>query len=164
MIYCRDHGIDVLWKLSQRFVIDIPQWHVKTLRQMGKCKAILSSAPCYYNSGPRFAFRTECVGLLVEKWCRPDILKQLEPRRLGYACEGLFATLFMKLGRSKGFHNPDWLGRNREEWSPHYHWKDTVPKTRAAQGYMEGFAKYKIIPGEDFHVDHSCSVPGFKWG
>jgi hypothetical protein len=77
-------GLDVVFKLSQRYVIDIPNWAVDGANRLWESGLSTLGRACAFH---RFPIRTEAVGLRVDRWNRPDILAHLTPRRINYAFE-----------------------------------------------------------------------------
>jgi hypothetical protein len=77
-------GLDFVFKLSHRFVIDTPQW------AQGGAQTLLASGlstlgrSCTYH---HWHIRTEAVGMRVDRWHRPDILCHLTPRRISWPTE-----------------------------------------------------------------------------
>lgn len=164
LIYARDNGIDYVWKLSQRFVIDRPNWLQESIKSMGKFGAIVSTRPCFYSSRAMFAFRTECIGLKVLPWIRPDVLNELRPRRLHTAAEFLIEEQYARISGGKPFLATKWLPRDRLLRSDGIAWKDALPREETDADYRLMAEKYGVSLGDDFNINHSCIQPGFQWG
>lgn len=77
-------GLDVVFKLSQRYVIDIPNWAGDWANHLLQSELSTLGRGCPFHG---FPIRTEAVGLRVDRWNRPDILAHLTPRRVNYALE-----------------------------------------------------------------------------
>jgi hypothetical protein len=78
-------GLDVVFKLSQRLIIDIPGWAEASARElidsgMTTCGGWCHAAPW---------LRTEAIGMIVDEWHKPSILSHLTPRRVAWHIEWL---------------------------------------------------------------------------
>lgn len=168
LTYARDYGIEYLWKLSQRFIVDIPGWIAEECRRMKKFDVIVCTQPCFYGSRPLFAFRTECIGLKVTPWIRPDVLNELRPRPLHTAAEFLLEELYAKIGQGKPFLKWSFTGKrqghDRLIRYPDCYWKDPEPKDQTDTEYRSLADKYGVTLRDDFNVNHSCLQAGFQWG
>lgn len=164
LTYARDNGIDYVWKLSQRFVIDRPNWLRESVKSMEKFGVAVSTRPCFYGSRAMFAFRTECIGLKVLSWIRPDVLAELVPRRLHTAAEFIIEEQYAKISHGKPFLATKWLTRDRLLRSDGIAWKDALPREETESDYRRMADKYGVVLGNDFNVNHSCLQAGFQWG
>ena len=77
-------GVGVVFKLSQRFVIDIPNWAEDSAALLLDSGLSTLGRGCAYHG---FQLRTEAVGLRIDRWNRPDILAHLTPRPINWAAE-----------------------------------------------------------------------------
>lgn len=165
LIYARDYGIKYLWKLSQRFIVDIPGWLANECRRMEKFRSIVCSQPCFYGSRARFAFRTESIGLEVSgKWARPDILDMLRPRVLHDAAEHIIEQAYAKISGGNPFLQAKCFGRDRTMADPDVYWKDNKPEEVTDAAYRSLAEKYGVELGDEFTVAHSLSIAGHRWG
>ena len=76
--------LDVIFKLSQRYIISHPNWVEESARDLLQSGLATLGRPCEDVGWP---IRTEAVGLRVESWYRPDVLAHLTPRRVHWATE-----------------------------------------------------------------------------
>lgn len=76
--------MQVVYKISQRFIIDLPNWHTE-----GACLLVESGKPLLGRDCTRHHWhvRTEACGLLVCAWHQPAILNHLTPRPVGWPTE-----------------------------------------------------------------------------
>ncbi|TXH18978.1 MAG: hypothetical protein E6R03_01245 [Hyphomicrobiaceae bacterium] len=163
--YARDSDIDYVCKLSQRFVVDIPNWLAEVCRQMGKFGYNTASRGCFYDTRAVFVMRTECVVMKRIPWLRPDVLEALKPRQLPYATEHLIAELCAKInGGECKLLAPKWLPENRHLRVPGIAWKDGIPLEDSTADYHTMAAKYGVTLGEEFNAQHSCLQPGYRVG
>lgn len=79
-------GLDVVFKLSQRYVIDVPNWDQNSARLLLDSGLSTLGRRCAFHG---FDLRTEAVGMRIDRWHRPDILAHLTPRRVAWAAEGV---------------------------------------------------------------------------
>lgn len=84
IVWGRATGLDVVFKLSQRYVIDVPGWAGAWARRLWDSGLSTLGRGCPFHHYP---LRTEAVGLRVDRWSRPDILGHLTPRRISYPLE-----------------------------------------------------------------------------
>lgn len=164
--YARDHGLDFVCKLSQRFVVDIPNWLPEVIRQMNKFGYNTATRGCFYHHRAVFQMRTECVVMKTLPWLRPDVLERLRPRQLRYATEHLVAEECARInGGQCKFIAPKWLVENRHQRVPGVAWKDALPLEETVNlDYLPMFAKYGVEVGEEFNALHSCVQHGYKVG
>jgi hypothetical protein len=82
--WARSLGLEVLVKLSQRYIVDRPHWTELLLHEL-----TVSGLSTIGRSCARWGWdlRTECVGMRVDRWHRPDVLAHLFPRRVEWAAE-----------------------------------------------------------------------------
>jgi hypothetical protein len=78
MLWSREHGLDVLLKLSRRFV-PLTDW-TESLAELALDShyATYSAWTTTYN----FGFRTECTGMAVEEWFRLNLVAEMAHRAL----------------------------------------------------------------------------------
>lgn len=98
--YARMWKCRYLMKLSQRAIVDIPDWLQTTARHM--MATGLPVAGRAAGVGPRLTaahLRTSAIMLDVEAWSDHATLAELEPsRRSGIACESIIGDLFLRKG------------------------------------------------------------------
>lgn len=157
------HGIDVLVKLSQRFVLDIPDWIHLTAKAMRQTGAATCSRHCFYGRSTRFHLRTEFLALDVARWARPDVLHALTPRPLGFAAEDLIDRCRQAVDGGAFLASP-LFGEDRHADYPGIAWHDVLPEEVPVARYAAMFAKYGVTPGPEFSVAHSCTLPGHRGG
>ena len=73
--------IDILCKLSQRCLLDIPNWLQDGANELWRAGLSTSSQRCQEGQG-RFDIRSECMLMNVQKWAKPEILDHIRPRPL----------------------------------------------------------------------------------
>lgn len=76
--------MDVVFKLSQRCIIDKHEWHREAVEILMKSDCCLLGKPCAVH---RWAVRTESIGLKIAEWYRWDILAHLTPREIAWPVE-----------------------------------------------------------------------------
>ena len=86
-------GYEVLFKLSQRLVIDRAGWLTEALQELDDADAPVLGKACEYHG---WRVRTESIGLRVAPFLRDDILSQLVPRPLECFVEQIFGTILQK--------------------------------------------------------------------
>ena len=79
IIWARHHRIDVLAKLSQRLLIDIPDWLDDWAAKLIESNLAVAGRGC---SAHGWKVRTEAMLLRVEAWYQPGILAHFTPRRI----------------------------------------------------------------------------------
>lgn len=167
LTYARDNGIPWMVKLSQRFVVDIPNWIADTTRRMKKKSFNFNTActPTFYHDRSVFRMRTECVVMETFPWIRADVLNELRPRMLTMSTEELVAQQCAKInGGVCRMMQPGFLVQDRHARSPGVAWKDNRPEEAMNTDYAALFAKYGVNPTEEFSTAHSCVLIGHKWG
>lgn len=163
--YARDNAIEYVCKLSQRLVIDRPNWLAELTRQMGKFQYATASRGCFYHQRGVFHMRTELVVMKTLPWLRPDVLADLQPRELPQATEHLIYQQIGKINRGpSNFFAPRWFPANRHEQIEGAVWKDALPREETDRRYAALFEKYGVVPGEEFNASHSCLQIGYKVG
>jgi len=165
LTYARDYGIPYVVKLSQRFVVDIPNWIADTVRRMKKFQFNTACTQTFYHQRSVFRMRTECVVMETFPWIRPDVLNELRPRMLPMSTEELVSVQCGKIngGRCQMI-QPAFLIKDRHARYPNVWWKDNRPEDAMNADYSVGFAKYGVKPTEEFSTAHSCVLIGHKWG
>lgn len=78
ILWGKSHGLRVVAKLSQRFLVDTPRWLQDGAIDLLRSGLPLSSRRC--TGGHNFPLRTEACLLDVDAWHRPDVLQVLAPR------------------------------------------------------------------------------------
>ena len=74
-------NLDALFKLSFRYIIDIPNWVQIWLDDWWKSGIATSSQACREGNS-FFNIRSECMGMDVHRWHNKEILKHILPRVL----------------------------------------------------------------------------------
>lgn len=172
LTYAERHGIDYVVKLSQRLMVDVPNWIDDTIDLMepGRFGPSIpdgfatACAPCFYEANPYFAMRTECVVMRVRDWFQPWVMEQLVPRPLGFAAELLIDTIVRRLSTGHGFINVPGMTKDRYERRPGWAWKDALPKESTDRDYAELATKYGMTLGAEFNSHHSVHIHGYAWG
>ncbi len=138
--------LDVLTKLSQRMIFDVPDWvteDAELLRSSGygTMTAALS------NFGDPSRVRTEAVMMVVSRWSRPEILSRYQPRQYGLWNEGYTAdTIRKQIDPHRPF--------------PHYlPW----PRLRAIRGRDVPPVYFRQMPQADANFQRLASEYGLAW-
>lgn len=85
--WARAHRLRVLCKLSQRCLLDLPDWLHLAAEGLLDSGLATGCQPCREGSTV-FPLRTEAILFDVDKWHRPDVLDHLRPRPVtGYPAE-----------------------------------------------------------------------------
>ena len=84
LIWSRNLGFDVLFKISQRLIFDIPDWVRKSAKELINSGAKTLGKGCTQDP---WQLRTESVAMLVRPWSKPSILTHLTPRPINVATE-----------------------------------------------------------------------------
>lgn len=142
--WAQAHGLRVLVKVSNRMLWLTPRWLQDAARALLKSGHAITSMPCLQGT-MRFAFRSECFGVDVLQWARPDLLAELEPSRLAAKGtwapgrpDGMVAETFLWgiVDRLWGGRMTPWtaLGEQRyESQAPAFLWHCADPGSRYAQ-------------------------------
>ena len=77
-------GLDVVFKLSQRFILDTPLWAQKWGEQLMASDLPVLGRGCEYH---KWQIRTEAVGLKISAWRHPEIMAHLTPRQVKWPVE-----------------------------------------------------------------------------
>ena len=77
LVWARNLGLDILFKLSQRLIFDHPDWVNQSVRELVQSGARTFGKGCTQDP---WRLRTESVGILVQAWSKPSILTHLTPR------------------------------------------------------------------------------------
>jgi hypothetical protein len=158
LVYAREHGLPYLCKLSQRFLLDIPDWFRTATAAMQSRGRALSSRQCRYGEQFHFHIRTECVFMSVARWS--PLIEHLRPRQLGMAAEQHVYHLH------RGFDEPilgcSLFGDNRLDSGPGIVWKDHADREETDAAYKALFAKFGVRTGDDFNTGHSHLLPNYR--
>lgn len=165
-------GYPFAWKLSMRFMIDVPNWIESALTKWAQVETLFSkqfpnpivlSTHACGTPWPTFPYRTECVGMRIEDFDKPLVTCPkgglLAPRSLGQGviAEPIFAQAVYATGGGLAV-APDWLGHQRPVRRPGIVWHD-VPG--ADKEYLALFEREGVDPGPYFHADLSTSTPNY---
>jgi len=74
-------GLDILAKLSQRCLLDVPEWLQEGSKALWESGESTSSQKCLEGRSV-FAIRSEAMLMVVDKWATADALDHLRPRPL----------------------------------------------------------------------------------
>lgn len=86
-------GLDVIYKLSQRCIIDIFNWDQESATNLCESNCSILGKSCSYHG---WAVRTEMVGMSVRDWYNPEILHDLFPRNLDRGVEYILEDIVKK--------------------------------------------------------------------
>ena len=84
ILWGKQCGFDVVFKLSQRYIINHANWAAESAAELIQSGLATLGQSCAQG---RWPLRTEAVGLRVAAWHRPDVLTHLTPRRVGWPTE-----------------------------------------------------------------------------
>jgi len=77
LVWSRNMGFDILFKISQRLIFDVPDWVNKSAKELINSGQKTLGKGCTQDP---WQIRTESVGMLVSAWSKPTILTHLTPR------------------------------------------------------------------------------------
>lgn len=77
-------GLDVVFKLSQRFIIDTPLWAQTWGGRLMASDLPVLGRGCEYH---KWEIRTEAVGLKISAWSSPEVMAHLTPRQVNWPVE-----------------------------------------------------------------------------
>jgi len=164
LTYAKKHGIDFVCKLSQRMLIDVPNWLLETCQTLNRYDMHLATNVCYYGDKPYFALRTECMVMRTSAWATSEVLEELHPRVLRMAAEEVIVGVWHKIANGKPFLEASFLGQDRLTRHPGIAWKDAMPKAETDADYARIAEKHGITMGDDFNTNHSLLIHGHRWG
>jgi hypothetical protein len=84
LVWGKACGLQVVFKLSQRYVINHPEWIDKSACDLVESGSATLGRSCADGGWP---IRTEAVGLFVPAWHQPGVLSHLTPRRVQWPTE-----------------------------------------------------------------------------
>ncbi len=84
IVWGQQCGLDVVFKLSQRYIIDHANWAAESASELLQSGLATLGQSCAHAGWP---LRTEAVGLYVPAWHRADVLGHLTPRRVEWPTE-----------------------------------------------------------------------------
>jgi hypothetical protein len=84
LVWGKATGLEVVFKLSHRYVIDIPHWDQSGAADLYESGEATLGRDCEFHKWP---IRTEAVGMRVDMWGRADIIGHLTPRKVNYPVE-----------------------------------------------------------------------------
>jgi hypothetical protein len=158
--FAAEHGHEYLCKLSQRFLIDIPNWFQTVTEQMRSRERNLCSRQCRYGSDWHFHLRTECVFLYVPTWATSARLEQLRPRPIGMAAETLLYALHQQTGEP--IMGCPLFGDDRSYPDPGIVWKDHGDQEATTAAYRRLADQHGVQLGDDFTICHSHLLPNYR--
>lgn len=156
-------GLDVLIKLSFRFIFDKPNWVQEWLNDFWKSGWATSSRKCREGSS-FFEIRSECMAMDVKKWNQPAILDHLRPRPLslvdgkwGVAAENLLWDDIRD--RLDGqLHNCKFMNEDRFCTNPNILWHCC----NSQEEYKALFEREGFELDPDFSIIGWVHKPGYK--
>jgi len=157
-------NIDVLCKLSQRCLIDIPNWLQDGAMSLWKTGMSTSSQKCREGNS-FFDIRSEAMLMNVDKWNIPTILDHLRARRLspedgrpGVAAEAvLWDTIRDRLDGK--LHPWSIMGEDRMTKYPGLIWHCSHTK----EEYKALFEREGLEMDKDFTCKGWIHLPGYQW-
>lgn len=153
-----DHGLDVVAKFSQRFLLDMPLWLQNGTLELLETGLPIASQACT-DHGWRFDLRTEACLLDVTQWHRADILNHLFPRRVEAVAEAvLWHDVRDRLGGR--FHPWSILPIDRSQKTPGIYWHSSETVTE----YHQLARRHNLNLDEDFTVAGWQWKPGYVFG
>jgi hypothetical protein len=166
LIYAKRHGIRTVMKLSQRFLIDIPNWLHTTSGFLIAKNLPTMSRPCYYGRRRVFHMRTEAVLMNVDFWGKPEVIRELKPRtwnngKFMMAAENLIWSLVNKQVGNRMLGSPI-FGEDRTVHYPGVYWKDAGTMEDRMERYQALAKKYDVDLGPEFHVSIGQAFPGHR--
>lgn len=161
LTYAKANGLAYVVKLSQRFLLDIPDWLARLSVMLAERKLPTMSRPCTYGSRRVFHLRSEFVLMEVERWSQ--VVEQFKPRPLnGEAAESLVWRT-VATGVGKGMLGSPFFGNDRQAVYPGIIWKDVEPADVRSQHYADVFNRYQVDPGPEWHCGPSLAFPNHRW-
>jgi hypothetical protein len=150
-------GCDFLVKLSQRFLIDVPNWINTARSTMRRLMLPTLGCSCKYRGRTIFHYRTEAVGLSVSDWLE-QAETTFEPRCLDGECfEIMFANLLRRryggivafwplVGDDRTVSQPGTLWRESTTFGEEDHAGEATIKDR----YRQWLTRVGVEPEADF--------------
>ena len=161
LLFAKENGIKVCAKLSQRYIIDIPQWIQLASKSMSDLSIKSGGSIGKFSGKFIYRLRTECVIMDVAAWTRPSVLSILEPRVIGATAEGKGFQALMEAGGANMF-TPRWmkLGDKKEKFQDVY-WHDSDDD----ESYMSLARKYGMNSTvEEMYSGPSQQLANYKIG
>lgn len=149
-------GLDVLVKLSQRYIWDVPAWTGLAALELERSGKPTLGRECGWH---HWELRTECVAMDVRRWANAGVFAHLTPRRVAWAAEQVLADTAR-----------DHVGGGIAQWSL---MSDARPTPIAGALFREANpqADYEALAdrlgvalGPDFHTDDSNQAAGYLVG
>lgn len=152
------NGIPYCVKLSQRFIIDRPQWAQK-LATMLRDRGGHTMSQCHKGRG-RFVFpiRSEFVLMDVRRWMQANIIGHLRPRVLNGAAETVVSRCLSMLGGNLTacpLFTPE-----RTKHCAGVYWYESS----GDNGYKQLADKYGVTLGDGYHAVGSHLSPAYRLG
>jgi hypothetical protein len=152
-----DHdNLEVVFKLSQRFIIDVPEWDQRGAEELYRSGLSTLGRSCAFH---KFNLRTEAVGMRIDRWHKPEILDHLSPKKLNglMAEDVLFDDVKHRLdGRICRW---DVMSRARPWASPHVIFREA----NSPQDYRRLAAKFGL-PQTDYDTRSSTDTTNYISG
>ena len=148
----------VLCKLSQRMLIDIPNWLHEGAYQLLQSGKPTGCNPCKEDHH-HFNLRTEAILFQVESWYRQDVLDHLRPRPVtGNAAE---AIVWHDMEDRVGTDMWRWpiMGHDRRASYPGIVWHCS----HGIKDYQKLFKEHGVTMDANFTVQNWQHLPGYQW-
>ena len=148
--------MDVVFKLSQRLVIDTPNWAQDWAERLMASEMPVLGRSCGFH---HWAIRTEAVGMKVLEWARPEILTHLTPRSVRWPVEMIiWDDIRDKLGGKM----LEWslLSYSRPQKAPGYLFREA----NTAAEYEELAARIGVTLPEPITTEASTNVSDYTIG
>lgn len=159
LTWAKEKGLRVLVKLSQRFLVDVPNWIDDAARVLTSGRESCLSDACL-EGACRLPLRTECIAVDVPRWNKPAVMGMLTPRRVfPNAAEHVVHKALGLVGG--GFRAWPLLGGpHRQTRTPGVLWHcNTKPDEYKAMA-----ARFGIELGDDFFVHGWPKASREDWG
>ena len=149
------HGLDVVCKLSQRLLIDIPCWLDESAEKLLASGFATGCQSCF--EGPhRLPLRTEAILFDVNKWHRQDVLLHMRPRPTQrIAAESVVMQAMQMI--EPDFHRWDLFQERRTVRDPGIVWHCSAPR----EEYQKIADRYGITLDESFTVAGWGHTPNY---
>ncbi len=146
--WAKEKGVQVLAKLSQRFIVKRPRWLQDFGAELLASGRSTSGQRCRHKN-IRFGFRSECCLLNVDQWHREDILKFLSPEGGQIGGENTITDAINLIGtgmKRLRLFTPDRFAHYHDDVLWH-HWDNNE---KCGEAYRALAAEYGIALDPDF--------------
>jgi len=156
LTWAKSLGLDVLVKLSQRYIIDVPRWHELLCDELKASGLATIGHDCQSHG---WAIRTECFGMLVNRWTCPEIMAHLTPRRISWPVEQfVFDDVRDRLDGK--IHQWSLMSKGRGVRAPGMLFREA----NAIEDYVDLAARLNVQLGLDMHTTSSEYAPNYLMG